>query len=305
MEIHNVPTCQRWSRFLLAGLLGLSTAGVLAARTPLVQAAPSVCPKTEGKLQSSITTAGDGGTVRLSCASRTTITFSTTIHITKNVTLDASGSRAGIILTGNKNLYDVTGSLGLNSITVSKAASPLYIHIGATAKIKNSTFSLGGAILNAGSLTVTNSAFTGNSGSDGGAINNDHGTVTVTNSTFTKNSVAQDGGAINSDEGTVTVSGSTFDSNGAWEGGAISDVGQSPLLTVSDSTFSNNSGQHDGGAILGGGTITASTFVKNSVEQDGGAIFGGGTITASTFTKNSAGHREARSSGMAHPHLQQ
>ena len=67
----------------------------------------------------------------------------------------------------------------------------------------------GGAILNEGTLTITNSILSGNSAPQGGAIHND-GTLTVISSTLTGNS-ANDGygGAIQSFV-TLTVSNSTL-----------------------------------------------------------------------------------------------
>ena len=70
-----------------------------------------------------------------------------------------------------------------------------------------------------GTLTVTNSTFSGNSaGGSGGAIYN-AGTLTVTNSTFSGNSAPaarrRHGGAIFNDGGTLTVTNSTFSGNSA------------------------------------------------------------------------------------------
>jgi predicted outer membrane repeat protein len=178
----------------------------------------------------------------------------------------------------------------------------------------------GGAISNAGTLSVSNSTFSNNSadagqyadtGGDGGAISN-AGTLSVSNSTFSNNSASGGqysggvGGAL-SDTGTLSVSNSTFSNNSAFGGvyfggvvgtdtsggvgGAISSAG---TLSVSSSTFSNNSAATTGGAIHTTGTplsVSSSTFSNNS------ATYGGGIYTAvtlsvssSTFSKNSAAY---------------
>ena len=119
-------------------------------------------------------------------------------------------------------------------------------------------------------------------------------TFTVRNLTIANGS-APDGGGIRS-EGTLTVTNSTFSDNsatlfnGGGNGGGIWNVG---TLTVTNSTFSGNSAPTDGGGIwnLGTLTVTNSTFSANSA-RDGGGIAGEGdgtvTVTSSTFSGNSA-----------------
>ncbi|MCS6846436.1 MAG: right-handed parallel beta-helix repeat-containing protein, partial [Anaerolineae bacterium] len=150
----------------------------------------------------------------------------------------------------------------------------------------------GGGILNNGTLTVTNSTFSGNNATGfsgtGGGIRNNGGTLTVTNSTFQNNSAAVDGGAI-SNGGTLTVTNSTFSGNSARWGGGIRNNG---TLTVTGSTFSGNSAV-SGGGIWNNGTltVTGSTFSNNGANDYGGGIanFGGTlTVTNSTFSGNSA-----------------
>ena len=89
-----------------------------------------------------------------------------------------------------------------------------------------------------------------------------------------------------SDENSLGFNGFVSNNNG----GAISNTG---TMTITDSTFSNNSAEYRGGAIANYGTmtITGSSFSDNSTGEKGygGAIFNYGTttITDSTFTNNS------------------
>jgi hypothetical protein len=113
---------------------------------------------------------------------------------------------------------------------------------GATANVTGSTLTGtaldGGAIANAGTLSVRDSTFTNSHGTGtpegggtagyGGAIDNADnggGTLTVTDSTFTGNSAIDDGGAIdnadNGGTGTLSVTGSTFSENTAPDGQII------------------------------------------------------------------------------------
>jgi CSLREA domain-containing protein len=84
------------------------------------------------------------------------------------------------------------------------------------------------------------------------------------------------GGGIFSNGGTLTVSDSTFRDNSAFVGGAINQT--SGTVTITNSTFSGNSSLDDGGAIYSQGsflltiTVTNSTFSGNSAGRFGGAI---------------------------------
>jgi fibronectin-binding autotransporter adhesin len=156
----------------------------------------------------------------------------------------------------------------------------------------------GGAISNAGNLTVTDSALMDNaavSGSGAGIINT--GALTVSSSSFSDDSAAYYGGAIYNNGGTATVSKSTFVGNSTLYGlgGAIDNQGGS--LNVTGSTFQGNS-SFEGGAIFsraGTTSITNSTITGNLAYQGGGVFNDGAgtslgtlTITDSTLASNSA-----------------
>jgi hypothetical protein len=163
----------------------------------------------------------------------------------------------------------------------------------------------GSAILNgylAGTLTVTGSAFSGNSGSiyGGGGIISEGGSVTVSDSTFSENRAGR-GGGLAVRGGTVTVTNSTFSENIADVGGAVVNEHHYGALTVSNSTFSGNAGFFGGGGIANEGTLTVvnSTFSENAAPGGRGGGIGnvgldwGGPVLAtvinSTFSGNSAG----------------
>jgi len=144
---------------------------------------------------------------------------------------------------------------------------------------------------------VTNCTFSGNHATASGAIDIEKGgTVTVTNSTFSGNSsdgAVGSGGAIGN-AGTLTVTSCTFSDNGVGQGGAIENF-SSGTLTVANSTFAGNSAAIGGGAIGNAGTlnVTNSTFAGNRATAGGlgGAIenFSSGTLTlANAIVANSA-----------------
>jgi hypothetical protein len=186
--------------------------------------------------------------------------------------------------------------------------------------INGTNKSYGGGIENAGgTLTVTNSTFSGNlTNGDpeayGGGITNG-GKLSVTHSTFLNNTVASSGrddvafggGIANNYKGTLIVTASTFASNlasGVQDalGGGIYNEGK---LTVTQSTFSHNSSissnsNSGGGGIATIGPLTAinSTFFDNSAvgkqASYGGGIFYQGvkgfsdTIRFCTLYKNAS-----------------
>jgi hypothetical protein len=121
----------------------------------------------------------------------------------------------------------------------------------------------------AATLTLNNLTIENGSSASGGGIYNAGGTLTVTNSTFSDNT----GGGISSG-GTLTVTNSTFSGN---TGGGISSVG---TLTVTDSTFSGNSASNNGGGgIYNAGTATVSNSILANKDTGGNCS---GTITYGT-----------------------
>lgn len=123
----------------------------------------------------------------------------------------------------------------------------------------------GGAIFNGSTaagtvMTIANSSFTNNAatmsgGAYGGAIHHDMGIASITNSDFAGNNATSDGGAI-SNRAILTIDGnSSFDGNYARQGGALVNGYASAhnpidaIVTISDTTFSNNYSGSVGGAI--------------------------------------------------------
>ncbi len=113
-------------------------------------------------------------------------------------------------------------------------------------------------------------------------------TVTLDQLTITSGRATFGGGIVN--QGTLTVSTSTFSDNSADNGGGGGIYNQG-TLTVSNSTFSGNFAYGGGGGIYNDATLTvsSSTFSENSAAV-GGAIFNYDTQTVSnsTLSSNSA-----------------
>lgn len=167
----------------------------------------------------------------------------------------------------------------------------------------------GGAVNNLGILTIENSSFTNNTATTyGGVFANHGGIITITSSTFSGNSTADGGFIDNFAGGTLIISNSSFVDNTATGngpsccgGGVIlneSNDGIDSTVTISNSTFLGNSASvandRSGGVIfnIGAITIVNSTFSDNSAGHSGGAIFNAGngsvSVTNATFSNNRA-----------------
>jgi hypothetical protein len=134
----------------------------------------------------------------------------------------------------------------------------------------------GGAIDNQGQLTLSDSVLANNFGHEGGAIGN-AGTAVINRSMLLNNIADKFGGAINNDYlgSVLTLNRSTLAGNRAVDGGAIDSGG---MLTVFDSTLSNNSAVNSGGALHNYGTahFYLSTVAGNLAGSGGTAQRGGG-----------------------------
>lgn len=124
-------------------------------------------------------------------------------------------------------------------------------------------------------ISVTNTTFTRNSSSQGGAINLDgeDGDVIAIRDTFAGNTATQGGGGIYVDfPGDTTVKGSLFTGNSAPVGGAINNSG---TTEITGSAFRGNTASTDGGALYNdtSATVTGTTFTHNTAYSDGGAIY--------------------------------
>jgi hypothetical protein len=222
-------------------------------------------------------------------ASTGTLTLSNSVVSGNNATVAGQGGSGG------------GGIANASSGTVNVINSKIS---GNTARFFNSGEGGGIGNLAFGAVNVTDSTFSSNSALAGGGISNLRGTVTVSNSAFSGNSSSSEccgseGGGISNDfPGTVTITGSIFSGNSAVDGfgGAIENIGLS--VVVNSSTFTGNTATGDpqvrggvGGAIENEGVLTVNnSFFSGNSAADAGGIYniGEATITGSTFSTNFA-----------------
>ncbi len=142
---------------------------------------------------------------------------------------------------------------------------------------ENNTSSVGGgAFVNTGVAVVDTCLFDSNTANlqNGGGINNS-GDLQVTNTTFGDN-IAQTGGSIytSADSAhTVTITNCDFGSGLALYGGAIGSS-NTAVYSVQKCWFNLVTGETEGGVIAANGTVSISDslFVGNTGDHDGGVI---------------------------------
>ncbi|MCA9071964.1 MAG: hypothetical protein KDA84_23715, partial [Planctomycetaceae bacterium] len=191
--------------------------------------------------------------------------------------------RHGMSANFGGGIYNDRGTLTLANCTIAQ----------------NSAGSFGGGIYSGGGtssiLVVTDCTITQNSAGAGGGIACSFGMLTMTNSTVSQNRSLQSGGGLNFYAGDHTITNSTISQNTASSGGAI--FNSFGRISVVNSNIFQNSAFSEAGAIyhigdIGVLSISNSTLSQNTaVGSSGGAIFSSTTLNVinSTISQNHAG----------------
>jgi len=212
------------------------------------------------------------------------------------------GGVCTITLTGGILTIENAATAGALTITNSTGASNLLIsggyvstvflvRGGANLMLNGVTVTKGystqgsGGISSNGTLTLTNSIVSGNTGRNGGigsSVGSSGGTLTLTNSTVSGNTATDGGGGIYNFSGTATLLNSTVSGNTATDsdgGGGIINQG---TMSLTNSTVSGNTATDGrGGGIVNRGratlNLTSVTVAFNSAGGFGGGVFNIGT----------------------------
>jgi len=209
------------------------------------------------------------------------VTASGPLVISKNVTLTANPAVNAITITG----HNQTGVLKVTSATTATIAG-LTIAQG-----KDSANVFGGIYVEAGSeLTVNGCTFVGNqsTGVGGGAILNT-GTLTVTNSTFNNNSGVVGGAIDNVSGATATLINCTISGNqattGSGSGGGVANAGS---LTLINTLVAQNTSAGTAPDVFGAFTSSGHNLIGNATGATGltNGINGDLVGSAAPFTGN-------------------
>ena len=229
------------------------------------------------------------------------VTSSTFLTNTTQLTQDEAGgaiANIGLLTVSDSTFRDNSAGVG------SAIASLFQMTVNGSRFANNS--SLNGTVTNVGSESsfVNDSVFTDNVSAQGGGISNG-GVLTVVRTQFIRNTAFAIGGggiaggysADNTVPGVLTVRDSTFTENSAPRGGGIASTGE---LTLAGSTFVGNVGSGGGGGLdvalnaaasePSTAIVTNSTFTENSAPLGGGIYAGTVNLTLlnSTLSANSA-----------------
>ena len=238
---------------------------------------------------------GVDGTITLASTASMIYPIATTNSVTFN------GPGAGVLTVSGNGLYQVflvqNGSAILQNFTVANG------FVNATGGCACDPGYGAGVYAYADvSLTLNNMVITGNSAAKGGGGVLAAGPITVTGTTFSNNSSPASAGgiagALYAIGSPATIYQSTFSGNTAWIGSAI--YTYTPVtLTISDSTFANNSAGTNGASAGSGGifndngstlTIHDSTFWNNTAAAgEGGALNNAGTLTVTDSIVGNSG----------------
>jgi predicted outer membrane repeat protein len=258
---------------MLAVVAGLAAMTAAHADTLIVL---NTLDKGSGSLRSTVASAQDGDIITFAPSlAGTTITLASgALAIKKNIAIVGPGADL-LTISGNDTIRVLDVAEGATAAISGLTISHGFAKSGNGAGGDHGSGG-GGGILNAGTLTVTEVAFTRNlAASHGGAIaNGPFAILNVVNSTFTANqavsrdplAIAEGGAIYNSNRGSFAhVVGSTFDSNRAK--GADGGILGSGLFLL---------GECNGGAIHNGVTSTLivenTTFIGNqSLGGNGGS----------------------------------
>jgi hypothetical protein len=215
-----------------------------------------------------------GGIVTFNCgAAPISIPITMPIAITAGTVVSGVGAQISLDMAGS------TGPVFQVSPAVSLALSRLNIRFG------NAGSGNGGAVANAGTLTLEQVGLVSNQAAAGGAISNT-GTLIVHDSTFQANS-AQNGGAVyNAPGATANFVNTTFSANTAARGGGLYNDGGT--LDLSSVTLNLNTAT-TGLSVFG--TAVGATSARNTVFA--GPIPGGGGPFQCSGSITSNGHNMA------------
>ena len=286
---------------VLFGIAFSMIAGLNAATLTVTDSSDNVSSPVVGSLRAAIIAATDGDTIDFDSAVTGTITLAgAELPVDKSLTILGPGA-ATLAVSGNQlsRIFNISAgkTVSVAGLTIrdGKSADGSADGVDATGRAGQH----GGAILNAGILTLTDCNIANSTAGHGGSVTNASGMSATGGSGGSGGGIYSDGGSIELVR--CTVSGNRGGNGGVWNlnlqnssgagglggaGGGIAAVGVS--VTIRDSTLSNN---------IGGNGGNASKSSANQVPA-GGSAGGGGAVSVqggialverSTFAANSGG----------------
>ena len=224
----------------------------------------------------------------------------TTLQLSSNCTytlFTAAAPGDGLPVIAN----DITLAGLPNTVIRRSSAAPLFrlIEVGTAGDLtvsnvslmNGNTTSLGGGILDAGTLVVTSSRISGNKASNGGGVSvSAVGSATIASTLMNLNTTTGVGGGAVIDFGTLRLVSSVLDSNTAPINGGGLNVQPGGNAAGQQTTFTNNTSGGLGGGISNLGTLSlAGSQVRLNQASSGGGIATGNnnvTLVSTIIKKN-------------------
>jgi hypothetical protein len=233
-----------------------------------------------GSFRQAVSDVCDGGTITFQLPAQSTIFLTSgPIAVAKSVAITGP-NRADLAIDGGGGQILITSgsTVSIQALTLQNAYTSAYD---------------GSAIINSGSLQLTNVRVTGSAGLLGPVNNKTGASMTVKACLFDRN-VGRSVAAVEN-AGSLLVQNSTFESNTSANSGAL-DNQPGGVMTVEDSKFTNNSSTYGSGianGVLGDQssqtTIRRCAFYGNHASYAAGAVYNGGgsvLISQSTISQN-------------------
>jgi CSLREA domain-containing protein len=253
------------------------------------------CTPDKCTLRDAILSAHSGDRITFSLAANSAIALTNgSLSIDKSVVITGPGAK---LLTVQRSA--AAGTADFRIIDIPSASGSATISGLAIAKGIDHSADGGGAIHNAGFLSLFNCIISGSVGTQiAGGISN-AGTLLIDSSTIAGNSAPAAGGIYNFGVGTVNLSNSTLSSNSGdrGSGGGILNY-RGGALSISNSTISGNTGAVGGGLFIdttaaitiSNSTISGNTSPGASSEAGGILVTAGSTVKlrSTIVAKNNA-----------------
>jgi len=271
---------------LVVSLLASFSSTAFAATNQVVgDGSPASCTEAAFDTALAVVSAA-GGLMTFSCGpSPLSIVFTTTKILADGVSIDGGGL---ITFSGGNavNLLRVTGAVTLDNLVLrdgNSAAHAGAIEVASSAALtmsnshltNNLAAGVGGALLNNGSLSLTNVVLDGNQAAYGGAIYNG-GQMTLTDVTLSSNTSTNGGGGIYN-VATGNLLNVTISGNSSGDGGGIFN-GSNDFLNLSNVTISGNQANFGAGIFNHHGILTLMnvTLAQNQANGGGGILHNNG-----------------------------
>ncbi len=200
------------------------------------------------------------------------------------MTIQGAGASSTIIDAGRNDRAGIVGGNGIveiQNVTIQNGQWKGLGYFG----------NAGGALINQGSLTLSQSVLSGNiSPGAGGAIYN-VGTLVIESCTLIGNTASGDGGAVVNDDslgnvpGTIAISNSTVSDNSSTSNGGAISMFVGPL-TITESTLNGNTANTGGAIFVDDGSVVATntTIARNQAFQGGGIDNPSGSVSLNGVT---------------------